>query len=195
MKIKIVSIVVLLLFISTPMIIFAQGTAEIRQDKPKMKLSDALFYQQLSQQPTNSQSQSNVVLTSRKNPWVAGVMSFLVPGLGQFYNKEYTKGTIHFATVVCGYTLFLLAVEDDVIHYNYTSFSGGSQASREMVDVDGDNGVGGVGLLVAFGTSVWSIIDAPISANRINRQNESIYLSAAPLMKPNRTGAVLTFRW
>ncbi len=34
----------------------------------------------------------NVMETKAKNPWVAGILSGVLPGLGQFYNRQLGKG-------------------------------------------------------------------------------------------------------
>ncbi|MCY4570001.1 MAG: hypothetical protein OXD49_17040 [Candidatus Poribacteria bacterium] len=137
------------------------------------RLSDALFYEQIAQQPVNVQAQNNVVIVSRKDPFIAGALSFLITGLGQVYNGEIKKGFFHFATAVSGYTLYFLA----------------------------DGNIGIAGLLVGVGTAVWSVIDAPLSANRINRENEyirqheAIPFSISPTANSNNIGAALTLRW
>ena len=111
------------------------------------------------------------------------------------YNGELNKGILHFLIVVSGYTLFYFAFEDDVT-YSEKSFHNGIEINTTAsADIDNDNGRGVIGFLVGFGTHIWSIVDAPLSANRINRRNESVRFSASPLMKSNRAGAMLTLRW
>lgn len=152
----------------------------------EVSLSDGLFYAQLQ----NPQPQNNVVIVSRKDPFIAGALSFLITGLGQVYNGETTKGLLHFAVAVSGYTLYFLALEDNYYYYGWW-------------DPDGDDAIGVGGLLVGFGTAIWSVIDAPLSANRINRRNAEINarqfnqqtFSAKPLLKSDKVGAALTFRW
>jgi hypothetical protein len=34
----------------------------------------------------------NAMETKAKNPWVAGILSAVLPGLGQFYNRQLGKG-------------------------------------------------------------------------------------------------------
>jgi hypothetical protein len=34
----------------------------------------------------------NAMETKAKNPWVAGILSGVLPGLGQFYNRQLGKG-------------------------------------------------------------------------------------------------------
>lgn len=38
------------------------------------------------------QSQSQVATPGAKNPWIAVLLSFLIPGVGQFYNNDPKKG-------------------------------------------------------------------------------------------------------
>lgn len=79
------------------------------------------------------------------NPGISFAGSFLVPGLGQFYNGDNTRGFIHFTiALISGLVLFL--------EYD-----------------DGDSN-----LEYAFGfyavNWVFSIVDAPIKTQKINRQ-------------------------
>jgi len=36
----------------------------------------------------------NAMETKAKNPWVAGILSGVLPGLGQFYNRQLGKGVV-----------------------------------------------------------------------------------------------------
>src|SRR3989442_12211836 len=38
------------------------------------------------------QAGMNAMETKAKNPWVAGILSGVLPGLGQFYNRQLGKG-------------------------------------------------------------------------------------------------------
>ena len=168
MLIRVFSYVIVLLLLVVP--VYAQ--------QAETKLSDALFYEQVSNyQPANIQAQNNIVFVSRKDPFIAGALSFLITGLGQVYNGEYTKGLLHFTVAVSGYTLYFLALEDNYYYYGWW-------------DPDKDDTIGIAGLIVGFGTAVWSVIDAPISANRINRRNQQRIS-----IQPNPMGATLTYRW
>lgn len=97
----------------------------------------------------------------KKNPWLAFGLSALITGGGQFYNGQHRKGVAQLGGVIVGIGLMVSAIEDD---YEYVS--------GRVVDPDGDNANAVLGLLLVFGNSLWSIIDAPISADRINQQNQ-----------------------
>ena len=112
--------------------------------------------------------------------------------LGQVYNGEPLKGVIFFTGYVGGYAMMLLALEDDVF---YTDYYGDSR----VIDVDSDDEGILLGALMLVSGWLCAVIDAPISSNRINKNNQRLIeqqrFSATPLMKPNRFGASLTFRW
>lgn len=38
-------------------------------------------------------------------PWVAALLSFLIPGIGQIYNQQTTKGAVFIAVYLIGWTV------------------------------------------------------------------------------------------
>ena len=103
----------------------------------------------------NKNSNSNYINSGQnysnanyKNPGVAFLLSFLLPGGGQYYNGELVKGIVIDA-------LWLISI--------------GAILSEE------DEGIA-IGLLLSSANSIYSWIDAPVSANRINRRNYAIGL-------------------
>lgn len=96
----------------------------------------------------------------KKNPWLAFGLSFLIPGGGQFYNGQHSKGVAQLGGVGLGIGLMVIAKED------YTS------GNFDIVPFDFDDRKTVLGLLLLCGSSLWSVIDAPISANSINQQNQ-----------------------
>lgn len=135
----------------------------------------------------------------RQDPLVACVLSLLLPGAGQAYNQQYGKGVIQLGSVVTGLMLIHLANEDNGYRYNFWS------GRTDRVDIDGDDGlaVAGVGLWLAG--HLWSIIDAPLSAKKINRQRQfghliefegnQTTLGIDPVASRNRLGTMLTLRF
>ena len=92
-----------------------------------------------------------------KSPVVAFVLSFIFPGLGQYYNGEWKKGVIQDVLYIGGYVVAFTAgidYETDEWGYTYTTV----------------NGLYALGLLTSAGVALWSVIDAPISANKINKR-------------------------
>lgn len=123
---------------------------------------------------------------SRKEPVLACVLSFLLPGLGQFYNGEAAKGAIMLGAGLCGMALMMSSISDEL------------WTSRQS------NEKGTLGLMIFVGAWVWSIVDAPISASKINQKNgwtslpvidESLAVKLGDLSIDGRTTPGLKFKW
>jgi len=80
-----------------------------------------------------------------KYPALSWGLSFLVPGVGQFYNGDIGKGFIFLGAAVAGNIWNLAFIRGH------------------------DSDTGAIGVFVYLGSWVWSQIDAPISASRKNR--------------------------
>ena len=98
----------------------------------------------------------------KKNPMVALGLSFPIVGSGQFYNGEYTKGAVQMGAAIVGLGLILGAGGDNV------------DSPEGNLDADDDDWRSIPGYVLFVGGAVWSLIDAPMSANRINRQNQGV---------------------
>lgn len=93
---------------------------------------------------------------SSKSPWLAFFLSMMFPGTGQLYNGEYTKAAIQAGLAVVGIGLVM------------------GTACVECGDPEpAQSALLFTGLGMAFGTYVWSLFDAPISANNINERIRS----------------------
>ena len=101
-------------------------------------------------------------LSQKKNPMVALGLSFPIVGSGQFYNGEYTKGVAQMGAAIVGLGLVLSAGGDNM------------DSPEGNLDADNDDWRSIPGYVLFLGGAVWSLIDAPMSANRINRQNQGI---------------------
>ncbi len=99
----------------------------------------------------------------RKNPLLAGCLSGFLPGLGQFYNGESGKGTIQMGMALGGLSVALIGVLASAVE-TWNDWGTDSTDAPETIV-----GVGGVLFISAW---VWSVIDAPSSAKKINNQNE-----------------------
>ena len=100
-----------------------------------------------------AQTANEQTLGSRKSPWAAFGLSFLLTGAGQAYNGQWVKGGL-----MLGGQLASLGVV----------IAGGDDC--DFVQDGGECGLVVIGLagVVAFALSSW--IDAPMSANAINRR-------------------------
>jgi hypothetical protein len=86
----------------------------------------------------------------RKSPFLAWFLSWLYPGIGQFYNGQAGKGIAMTAVATGGFGLCIAAVQKE------------------------DDNLGAIGALVLTGVALWSMIDAPVSAGKINRRNTAL---------------------
>ncbi len=118
-----------------------------------------------------AQTANEQTVESRKSPWLAfGLSAIVVPGAGQAYNGQWGKGGLMLGGVVV--SIGVMSAGDDCD----TSFSGD------------DCGLVAAGLLGGMGFWLWSAIDAPISANAINRRIDAgqVALEIGPqLSMPN----------
>lgn len=87
---------------------------------------------------------------SKKSPALAFLLSFLIVGAGQGYNGQWGKGVGMFAGELVSVGVFAAGIDDCA---------------------SGDNcGVSLAGFVGMVGFALWSWIDAPISASKINRR-------------------------
>ncbi|MCC7134379.1 MAG: hypothetical protein IT352_17100 [Gemmatimonadales bacterium] len=94
---------------------------------------------------------------SRKDPTVAGVLSWILPGAGQFYNGQSGKGILF----LLGYSVSLgVAVAGANTTCDYDGFE---------FDCRSNNGLLYGGAIAALVIDIWSIVDGVSSAKKINR--------------------------
>jgi hypothetical protein len=110
-------------------------------------------------QPDSARADTGQTWISKRNPWAAFGLSCLLPGGGQFYNHEKSKGCLMLK-------LFIPAA----IGYMYCSIK-----YPEYDTTNNPSTIDGViylsSYLINIGVRTWSMIDAPLSAKRINRRN------------------------
>jgi TM2 domain-containing membrane protein YozV len=90
---------------------------------------------------------------THKYPGISLLLSCIYPGLGQFYNggtKQTVKGIIMATLTTVGLICIAVAVSDE--NQNHEDY-------------------GAAGTLLYVPTWIWSMIDAPIAAGKINRRN------------------------
>jgi len=107
---------------------------------------------------TNDVDQEGEARGRQKSPWLAGTMSFFLPGAGQFYNGETAKGLLHFGVFTTALCVGGLTAGDG---YREGRRSGETEALL------------GASLVVVVSSLVWSIWDAQSTAKRINAVGRS----------------------
>jgi hypothetical protein len=95
----------------------------------------------------------DTVKVNEKSPWLAFLLSYFLPGMGQIYNGETVKGILLAGGFVAGASMAVLG-------------AGGSEHSSST-----NKPIFYSGLTMAAVSYLWSLIDAPISASRINDEN------------------------
>ncbi len=117
----------------------------------------------------------SVFFIKKKDPILAGMLSWYMPGLGQYYSGEFFKGTLFLVTE---YTLAITAI---FYFLNFDFAAGGSSGFNLRVDAKRtDLGVVETsrrnvfyGMLVLVGIlHIYNISDAVISAGKFNERLE-----------------------
>ena len=102
--------------------------------------------------------------TDYRSPGLAFLFSFLLPGGGQYYNKEYVKGGIMTGLWFAGMITSAIGASQDITCYDHPNSN-----SFTCTHDDDPNPAIAVGGTVMFGTWLWSVIDAPVRASRNNK--------------------------
>ena len=97
---------------------------------------------------------TNRTQTHRKEPAFSCLLSGLFPGLGQFYNEEPDKGVLLLGGAITGCIMFWQS------YYDFDIFS--DSGDDKLV----------AGFFIWATCALISIIDAPFSSARINREKE-----------------------
>jgi len=108
----------------------------------------------------------------KKNPALAFVLSWILPGVGQFYNGEVGKGVIQLVGAAAGYTAFFVAYPSEEYYSYYNSYTQWWDYGYEET---GNGTIAWIGFGVGIGCQLWSMIDAPISAGSINARRGYAY--------------------
>ena len=148
------------------------------------------------------------IRVKKKEPWLAFALSLVMPGTGQFYNDQYTKGTVQLGATLAGAGLVFIGVRDN---YKAYGLDADGNPFYHWTDPEGNNKTIALpgGILWAC-AHVWSVIDAPLSAIRINKQSQQsnpayghllefdgdrVTLGVDPVVWPDRSGARLTLHF
>ena len=106
------------------------------------------------------------VCPQKKDPFIAGLLSVTMMGLGHFYTKDYLMGSMFILTdfVQKGLLIFLVMNLND----KYTDEDDDVVRWTELTD--GDKGVVVGFIAFYFGSRIYCIVDAMNSAKRYNKR-------------------------
>ncbi|NUM76652.1 hypothetical protein HUU40_19985 [candidate division KSB1 bacterium] len=119
-----------------------------------VSIQQAFRAELLSNEPAQTHDSVFVFVAHKKSPAAAFGLSLLAPGAGQFYNGEVGKGVAMLGLTLAGSVMWQIGV---IHEFDFTGENRG-EALRTM------------GIATMFGSWLWSMIDAPVSASRINRE-------------------------
>ncbi len=135
---------------------------------------------QYNQQQQNIPRDPLLYNSQYRSPGLAFLFSFLLSGGGQFYNKEYKKAGIMLGGAVAGWVVYIASVSSYTYDLDSYSYSAPTLAY--------------IGLAGVLAMKVWSMVDAPVSAGKINirngfalnyKINNNAYLALTPSINPN----------
>ncbi len=108
---------------------------------------------------------------SRKSPWLAGGLSFVIPGTGQFYNGQWAKGGLMLGGALASTGLMASGV---------ACFDNSNDCSQMTI-----------GVAAYLGIWAWSIIDGARTSNAINRRIDSgqVALEFGPALTSPSSGS------
>jgi len=112
-----------------------------------------------------------------KSPFLAGFLSFLIPGVGQFYNGDVGAGFLHLGCNIIFNSMWMSAVNSRSDYYYGDTF------------VEVDNGKILIGLFGALTVNIVSIVHAVDGAKKVNtargyRLGDNTYLKIQPTIIP-----------
>ena len=139
----------------------------------------------------------------KKDPWIAFGLSAILPGGGQVYNDHRGKAAVLSTVTIIGAVIAIINATN-----NYEDISDYEAIYDDLVDFDPDDGVLVFGGLLCLGGYLYSVIDAPKSAIKINQQGRRLSyghliefdsdrttLGIDPVASRNRFGTMLTLHW
>lgn len=109
------------------------------------------------------------VYYDEKDPFVAGLLSATMLGLGQFYVKQYTKGSIFVLLDLVQKGMLIWMVS--ALNERYTARDGSDSIVEWKELTDGDQALVLGFVAFYFGTRLYSIVDAMSGAADYNRQS------------------------
>jgi len=112
----------------------------------------------------------------RKDPNVALHMSYIFPGGGQFYSNESGKGALQLSLFIGGIILAIAEAPYDEAYDVPTDYyySDGTYAYTDYETEykhHGNDGACAGGIVLALGSWIWSVADAPGCAEKYNREH------------------------
>jgi TM2 domain-containing membrane protein YozV len=114
------------------------------------------------------QFETDQLLVKPKDPFIAGLLSWFMMGVGQIYVQEYWKGSIFIATDLANKVVLILLIshinsrygpkEDEIVNIDWASFNTGTKVLIISY------------LVESLGLRVYNVVDAVQSTHRFNER-------------------------
>lgn len=137
-------------------------------------IGDVYFFdiadvEKITKEPLKGYSANNSNSDGKLYPGLSCLFSFIVPGAGQMYNGEYTKGAIMMvADVGLLIGTFYYANHLVISDTEYDTYDGYFYNAGTLHD---NHNIYYCLIALDVADELWSVIDAPLSAKRINQKN------------------------
>jgi hypothetical protein len=112
--------------------------------------------------------ESDQLLVKPKDPFIAGLLSWFMMGVGQIYVQEYWKGSIFIATDLANKVVLILLIshinsrygpkEDEIVNIDWASFNAGTKVFIISY------------LVESLGLRIYNVVDAVQSTHRFNER-------------------------
>ena len=131
-----------------------------------------------------------------KNPWAAFFYSWLIPGGGQFYNDQGKKGLLMLTGAATGIGFVIYGINDkqEESSESITRTATSITFSSRYEESSNDSAIT-IGAAIYLGSALWSMIDAPVSANKINQELRQTSLQINPVIADDLAGVSLTLKF
>jgi TM2 domain-containing membrane protein YozV len=176
MRMKTLCLVLSLVLFGQLTLLFGQDLNAISSDSDAAEVGSHGFYEHLLLHdyrrfgiPDYELYRGSAGVPPRKDPFVAGLLSWFMMGVGQIYAQEYWKGSLFIAASLTNKILLVLLLSH--INSKYGS-------SEQIVSVDWNSFETGTKLLIivyiaeALGLRIFNVVDAVQSAQRYNDRYE-----------------------
>lgn len=118
---------------------------------------------------------TNSTAVSERIPFVAGLLSFLVPGCGQFYNGQSKKGWADLGVAAGAWVLTSIGSGLMASSYSYDYYSGSVYEDEDLYSIGSALVFGGA--IISLVNGIASIVDAVKSSKQINVEKGFIMYS------------------
>jgi TM2 domain-containing membrane protein YozV len=174
---KLVAVLLSCLLLGNGTLLFGADAVRTEPGAEQTDLESQSFYRHLSIHdyrqygiPQYQPFGNNGEVPPRKDPFIAGLLSWFMMGVGQIYAQEYWKGSVFIAVSLTNKVLLVLllsyinskyGVSDQIVSLDWNSFDAGDKFLIVLY------------LAESLGLRIYNVVDAVHSAQRFNERYEN----------------------